>query len=144
MRNFTKFQQTISIDIALHVIKNYIRTDDNTYRKHKYQILDFSILKQFGINFRIGKVLYPMQVFWCFLNLIILKSTLMELLEKLLILQFVEVLLTVLENMRIVFLFYWVFNALYAEVMDVILGIKYPQLKDFKQFWLECESSLLC
>jgi len=30
------------------------------------QILNFSILKQFGINTRIGKVMSPMLVFWRF------------------------------------------------------------------------------
>jgi len=33
------------------------------------QILDFSILKQFCFNTKIGKVLSSMQVFWCFLEL---------------------------------------------------------------------------
>ena len=57
-----------SRNIVLHVIKDYSYLG-NTSRKHmSSHISDFSILKQFCINTRIRKVLSPMQIFWCFLE----------------------------------------------------------------------------
>jgi len=58
MRNFFIFQQAINLNIASHIIKDYIRILGNTSIKHMFnQISDFFMLKQFGFSTRLNKVL---------------------------------------------------------------------------------------
>jgi len=63
MRNYARFQDKIEVSRAISVIKNLTRLVSNSSKASmKNDMLDFNVIKVFGINTRIGKVLRPLPV----------------------------------------------------------------------------------
>jgi len=67
MRNYARFQDMIEVSRAILVIKDLTCLVGNSFKASmKNNILDFNIIKFFGINTRSGKVLRPLPVRWEF------------------------------------------------------------------------------
>jgi len=67
MRNSTRFQDRIEVFRAISVIKDLTcLVGSSSKASIKNDILDFNVIKFFGINTRTGKVLRPLPVRWEF------------------------------------------------------------------------------
>jgi len=63
MRNYARFQDKIEISRAISVIKDLTCLVGNSSKvSMKNDMLDFNMIKFFGINTRSGKVLRPLLV----------------------------------------------------------------------------------
>ena len=63
MRNYARFQDKIEVSKAILVIKDLTCLVGNSSKASlKNDILDFNVIKFFGINHRSGKVLHPLPV----------------------------------------------------------------------------------
>jgi len=63
MRNYARFQDKIEVSRTISVIKDLtclVRNSSKTSMKN--DMLDFNVIKFFGINTRSGKVLCPLPV----------------------------------------------------------------------------------
>ena len=69
MRNYARFQDKIDVSMAISVIK-YLTCLVRGLSKAsiKRDMLDFNVIKFFGINTSIGKVLHPFPIRWEFLS----------------------------------------------------------------------------
>ena len=67
MRNYARFQDKIEVSMAISVIKDLTcLVGKSSKASMKNDIMDFSVIKFFGINIRSGKVLRPLPVRWEF------------------------------------------------------------------------------
>jgi len=67
MRNYARFQDKIEVSMAISVIKDLTcLVGKSSKASMKNDIMDFSVIKFFGINIRSGKVLRPLPVTWEF------------------------------------------------------------------------------
>jgi len=67
MRNYARFQDKIEVFTTISVIKNLTRLVGNSSKASmKNDMLDFNVIKFFGINTRTGKVFRPLPVRWEF------------------------------------------------------------------------------
>ena len=63
MRNYARFQDKIEVSRTISVIKDLTRIVGNLSKAlMKNDILDFNVIKFFGINTRTGKVLRPLPI----------------------------------------------------------------------------------
>jgi len=63
MRNYARFQDKIEVSRAISVIKDLICLVENSSKALvKNDMLDFNVIKFFGINTHSGKVLRPLPV----------------------------------------------------------------------------------
>jgi len=63
MRNYARFQDKIEAFRTISVIKDLTRLVGNSSKASmKNDMLDFNMIKFFGINTRIGKVLRPLPI----------------------------------------------------------------------------------
>jgi len=63
MRNYARFHNKIDVSRAILVIKDLTCLVRNSSKASmKNDMLDFDVIKLFGINTRIGKVLCPLHV----------------------------------------------------------------------------------
>jgi len=70
MRNYARFQDKIDAFRAISVIKDLTCLMGNSSKSlMKNEMLDFNMIKFFGINTRTGKVLHPLSVRWEFPSL---------------------------------------------------------------------------
>jgi len=92
MRNYARFQDKIEVSRTISVIKDLtclVRNSSKTSMKN--DMLDFNVIKFFGINTRSGKVLCPLPVRWEFLSLGWVKITTDRTARGILVLLFVKV-----------------------------------------------------
>ena len=67
MRNYARFQDKIEVSKVISVIKYLICLVRNSFKASmKNDMLDFNVIKFFGIKTRSGKVLRPLSVRWEF------------------------------------------------------------------------------
>ena len=67
MRNYARFQDKIEVSKAISVIKDLTCLVGNSSKASmKNDMLDFNVIKFFGIKTRSGKVLHPLPVRWEF------------------------------------------------------------------------------
>jgi len=67
MRNYARFQDKIDVSRAILVIKYLTCLVGNSFKASiKNDMLDFNVIKFFGINTRTGKVLRPLPIRWEF------------------------------------------------------------------------------
>jgi len=67
MQNYARFQDKIEVSTAISVIKDLTFLVGNSFKASmKNDMLDFNVIKFFGINTRTGKVLHPLFVRWEF------------------------------------------------------------------------------
>jgi len=67
MQNYARFQDKIDVSRAILVIKDLTCLVGNSFKASmNNDMLDFNVIKFFGINTRIGKVLCPLLVRWEF------------------------------------------------------------------------------
>ena len=67
MRNYARFLDKIEVSTVISVIKDLTRLVGNSSKASmKNGMLDFNVIKFFGINTRTGKVLCPLPVRWEF------------------------------------------------------------------------------
>ena len=67
MRNYARFQDKIEVSKAISVIKDLTCLVGNSSKASmKNDMLDFNVIKFFGIKTRSGKVLLPLPVRWEF------------------------------------------------------------------------------
>ena len=70
MMNYARFQDKIDVSRAISVIKDLTCLVKNSSKAlMKNYMLDFNVIKFFGINARTGKVLHPLPVRWEFPSL---------------------------------------------------------------------------
>jgi len=70
MRNYARFQDKIEVSRAILVVKDLICLVGNSSKASmKNDMLNFNVIKFFGINTRSGKVLRPLLVRWEFPSL---------------------------------------------------------------------------
>ena len=69
MKNYARFQDKIEVSKAISVIKYLTCLVENSSKASmKNDMLDFNVIKFFGIKTRSGKVLRPLLVRWNFLH----------------------------------------------------------------------------
>jgi len=67
MRNYARFQDKIEVSKAISVIKDLTCVMGNSSKASmKNDMLDFNVIKFFGIKTRNGKVLCPLPIRWKF------------------------------------------------------------------------------
>jgi len=92
IRNYARFQDKIKVSRAISVIKDLsCLVGKSSKASMKNDMMDFSVIKFFGINTRTGKVLRSLPVRWEFSSPGWLKLTLMGLLGFIQVLPLVEV-----------------------------------------------------
>ena len=70
MRNYARFQDKIEISKAISIIKDLTCLVENSSKASmKNDMLDFNVIKCFGINTHSDKVLRPLLVRWEFPSL---------------------------------------------------------------------------
>ena len=62
MRNCARYQDKIDVSRAISVIKNLTSMGNSSKASTKNDMLDFNVIKFFGINTRTSKVLRPLPV----------------------------------------------------------------------------------
>ena len=70
MRNYARFQDKIDVSRVILVIKDLtclVRNSSKALMNN--ELLDFNMIKVFGINTRIGKILHPFPIRWEFPSL---------------------------------------------------------------------------
>ena len=112
MRNHLRFQQEITIHMAIEIIKNYVRLFRNYFKKFmNNEISDFSFLILFAVNTWPIKILHPIQLFGVFVKLVGLKSIQMVLPRVLpILLHVMGFLEAICESLLVDFLLSSVFN----------------------------------
>jgi len=65
MKNYARFQDKIDVSRAISVIKDLTCLVGNS-SKASMNMLDFNVIKLFGINICTGKVICPLPVIWEF------------------------------------------------------------------------------
>jgi len=67
MRNYARFQDKIEVSRAISVIKDLTcLVGKSSKASMKNEMMNYSVIKFFGINTRTGKVLRPLPVRWEF------------------------------------------------------------------------------
>jgi len=67
MRNYARFQDKINVSMAISLIKDLTYLEGNSSKASmNNDMLDFNVIKFFGINTCTGKVLHPLPVRWEF------------------------------------------------------------------------------
>jgi len=67
MRNYARFQDKIEVSMAISVIKDLTcLVGKSSKASMKRDMMNFSVIKFFGINTRTSKVLCPLSVRWEF------------------------------------------------------------------------------
>jgi len=148
VRNHAKFQENISICLAIQTVKGFIRVMGNSSRKHiRNDITNFSYLKFFFyiITCR-WKEISPIQVIWEFLHINWVKVNIDGAARGC---SGFSTCAGIFRGSRCKYIgsfssFLRIQKFLYAEIMGVILVIELAWSKGFRCIWLECDSSLLC
>jgi len=92
MRNYVRFQDKIDVSRAISTIKDLTCLVGNSSKASmKNDMLNFIVIKFFGVNTRIDKVIRPLPVRWEFSSLGWVKINTNGLLGDILVLLFVEV-----------------------------------------------------
>jgi len=139
MKNYARFQDKIDVSRAISIIKDLTCLVENSFKASmKNDMLDFNVIKCFGINTRNGKVLCHLPVRWKSPFSEWVKTDTDGVAKRYLVL---------LWKYEIV---YWGFSAflnvqtaLVAEFYGVIYDLDEVQKMEFTNVWLECDSTLV-
>jgi len=146
MRNYARFQDKIEASRTISVIKDLTRLVGNSSKvSMKNDMLDFNVIKFFGINTRTGKVLRPLVVRWEFLSPGWVKINTDGAARGYHGLATREGIFrgSMRKFIGSFFAFLEVHTALVAEFYGVIHAMEEAQKMGFTNVWLECDSTLV-
>jgi len=147
MRNYAKFQDKIDVSRAILVIKDLTCLVENSSKASmKNDMLDFNVIKIFGINTRTGKVLRPLPIIWEFHSPEWVKISTDGVARGYLGLVTCEGIFrgSTGEFIGAFSVFLEVQTAMVAEFYEVIHDMEEAQKMRLTNVWLECDSALVC
>jgi len=147
IRNYTRFQDKIEVSTAISVIKDLTCLVGKSFKASmKNDMMDFSVIKFFGINTRTGKVLRPFLVIWEFPSLGWVKINIDGVVMGYPGLATCGGIFrgSMREFIRAFSAFLDIQTALVAKFYGVIHALKEAQKMELTNVWLECDSALVC
>jgi len=146
MRNYARFQDKVEVSKAISAIKDLTCLVGNSSKgSMKNDMLDFNVIKFFGIKTRSGKVLCPLAVRWEFPSSDSVKINTDGAARGIMVLLLVGIFRGSMREFIGVFLaFLEIHTALVAEFYGVIHAMVETQKMRLTNVWLECDFALVC